>query len=279
MTPPMLTKLIRATILADTLMQCHNATRPYEATPGSADKLYDSRLADIKERIGQFSGLGFIRHKSWRLYEEAIAETVDKFDSLPRIDGGAKERVLLEGEILAKYHPGYNHGIVDQITELGYEVAVPPMLSFLEYATSGSTLKRETLGASSFAVWATKLGIDAMERMRRPARQALNQSIHFKAPPDIWALSEYATGISTSYSAGEGWLQSAEVAHAHEEESVNRAIFVQPFGCLAGHIVAEGVVRPLERRYPGLKIEVLNYAPDDDGTHQYNRLLGFLGQR
>jgi predicted nucleotide-binding protein (sugar kinase/HSP70/actin superfamily) len=277
MTPPMLTKLIRATILADTLMQCHNATKPYEVTPGSADELYNSRLADIKEKIGQFGGLGFTRQKGWRLYEEAIGEIVDKFDSLPRIDSGPKEKVLLEGEILAKYHPGYNHGIVDQITEQGYEAVVPPMLSFLEYASSGSTLRKETLGTNSFVVWATKLGVDAMERMRQPAREALDQSRHFEAPPNIWTLSGYATGISTSYSAGEGWLQSAEVAHAHEKESVNKAVFVQPFGCLAGHIVAEGVIRPLEDRYPGLKIEKLDYAPDDDGTHQRNRLLGFLG--
>lgn len=124
--------LAKATILADTLQQCANSTRPYEVEPGSTDRLTVECIEGLKERLSRMQGrLGIIATRGWREYVAAIKYIVDSFDGLERRGGVTpKDKTLVIGEIFANYQADYNYHIVERLEDIGREVELPDMLNF-----------------------------------------------------------------------------------------------------------------------------------------------------
>lgn len=67
---------------------------------------------------------------------------------------------------------------------------------------------------------------------------------------------------------GEGWLIPAEFA-SFAEHGVNNAVSLQPFGCIANHIVAKGIEKRVKRLYPKMNLLFLDF---DSGTSEANVL-------
>ncbi|MGN0374845.1 MAG: acyl-CoA dehydratase activase-related protein, partial [Butyrivibrio sp.] len=78
-TPKVLKRALMALQMGDVYMNVLYRTRPYEAVPGSADKL----AGEMKERcIKSLSG----KHLSMRQYNGDIKDMIDAFDALPLLD-------------------------------------------------------------------------------------------------------------------------------------------------------------------------------------------------
>jgi len=67
---------------------------------------------------------------------------------------------------------------------------------------------------------------------------------------------------------GEGWLIPGEIA-AFAESGVNNVVSVQPFGCIANHVVSKGVEKRIRDRYPSLNLLFLDF---DSGMSEVNIL-------
>ena len=48
---------------------------------------------------------------------------------------------------------------------------------------------------------------------------------------------------------GEGWLIAAEVA-AYAQRGISKVVCIQPFGCIANHVVAKGIEKRLKKSTP-----------------------------
>jgi predicted nucleotide-binding protein (sugar kinase/HSP70/actin superfamily) len=72
--------------------------------------------------------------------------------------------------------------------------------------------------------------------------------------------------LDLSNQFGEGWMIAAEVS-MYARQGVNRVVCVQPFGCIANHIVAKGIERRLKKLYPQLN---LLYLDTDGGMAEVN---------
>ena len=63
----------------------------------------------------------------------------------------------------------------------------------------------------------------------------------------IFKKAEYASEIlDLSNQFGEGWAIAGEVA-SFMREGIDRIVCVQPFGCIANHIVAKGIEKRLKK--------------------------------
>lgn len=250
-------------VYGDVLMKTLYATRPYERVPGSANRLYEkySRLARLNIRKG-----------SLRKFKEIIQQMVDDFDALPLNEDIKKPKVGVVGEILVKYHPTANNNIVDVIEQEGGEAVVLELMDFFLYGMYSKEFNFEHLSGDRKTMMVNKALIAVIERLRRPAREALMNSARFKPPAFISETAEKAQEIlSLGSQCGEGWLLTGEMVELIDSGVENIAC-LQPFACLPNHVTGKGMMKALRKRNPRANIVAVDYDPGASNVNQLNRI-------
>ena len=81
--------------------------------------------------------------------------------------------------------------------------------------------------------------------------------------------------ISLNAQFGEGWLISGEMV-SFATHSVHHVISLQPFGCIANHIVEKGIEKKIKSLYPQMNILSLDFDSSVSDVNIINRLLLFI---
>jgi predicted nucleotide-binding protein (sugar kinase/HSP70/actin superfamily) len=245
----------------DLLMRLSLRTRPYEAEPGSADRLYQAWAARCKKNV--------IRGR-WRQYVADVRGMTQDFAALP-IDPAPRPRVGIVGEILVKYHANANEKLVEIIEAEGGEAVVPDLASFISYCLYDPVFANAKLSGKLLPRLAGQAGISALEFLKRPIAKAL-AGTRFGETHGIYSMAELAGGmVSLANQAGEGWLLSAEMMRLIES-GVNNVLCIQPFACLPNHITGKGAMKEIKRRYKGANILALDYDISVSNVNQLNRI-------
>lgn len=264
-TPALIQHGLYALEFGDIFLRCLYRTRPYEAVPGSADKLYEKWK---KETIAFVSRKGVLSHSK---YKKMCREIICDFDNLPRVDV-KKPRVGIVGEILVKFHPAANNYLADLLESEGAEAVVPDLTDFLLYCFYNTGFKADHLGMSKKSKLVGRLGIRFFEWLRSAARDELEKSKHFDAPAHIDDLAKYAKDIvSEGNQTGEGWFLTGEMLELIHTGTPN-IVCTQPFACLPNHVVGKGVIKELRHRYPESNIVAIDYDPGASEVNQLNRI-------
>ncbi len=262
-TPAMLYQAIYALQYGDLLMMCLYRTRPYEIEPGSATRLFEHWMTACKEQL--------MRGVKMSEFKRTVNAIVDDFDVLPLQGEGTKPKVGVVGEILVKFHPTANNQIVEQIEAEGCEVVVPGLIEFFLFGIAGGIFQRE-IGKSAKSAMGSRIGLEAIRRLRLPVTRALKRSVRFEPPANIYEIAEYAAEIlSLCNSMGEGWLLTGEMVELIKTGCPN-IVCTQPFACLPNHVVGKAVIKELRRRYPESNIVAVDYDPGASEVNQLNRI-------
>jgi predicted nucleotide-binding protein (sugar kinase/HSP70/actin superfamily) len=263
-TPDLLRRAVYAFVYGDLLMQCLYRTRPYEAVAGSAQEAFDRWMTICCDQIDSKINRG--------IYKRTVREIVKEFDNLPLVGDGTKPRVGVVGEILVKFHPTANNGIVDIIEAEGCECVVPGLVEFFLFGISGGIWQHRELTKTWKSEIGTRLSLAAVQRWRAPVFKALRKSKRFTPPATIYELANYAREIlSLCNSMGEGWLLTAEMIELIHSGAPN-IVCTQPFGCLPNHVTGKGVIKELRRRHPESNIVAVDYDPGASEVNQLNRI-------
>ena len=260
----MLYQAIYGILYGDLLMMCLYRTRPYEVEPGSAQHLFDHWMTVCRKQLA----IGVSR----RQWKRTCRQIVEDFDTLPLAGEGTKPRVGVVGEILVKFHPTANNQVVDVIEHEGCEAVVPGLTEFFLFGIAGAIFQKEPLGRSAMGAVGSRIGLWALDVLRRPLNKALRDSVRFEPPANIYELAEYASEIlSLCNSMGEGWLLTAEMVELIRTGAPN-VVCAQPFACLPNHVVGKSVIKELRRRYPESNIVAVDYDPGASEVNQLNRI-------
>lgn len=93
----------------------------------------------------------------------------------------------------------------------------------------------------------------------------------------IFVKAEYASEIlDLSNQFGEGWLIAGEVA-SYARQGINRIVCMQPFGCIANHIVAKSIEKRLKKFYPQINLLYLDVDGGMAEVNLQNRLHFLIG--
>ncbi|MDF2952647.1 MAG: 2-hydroxyglutaryl-CoA dehydratase [Anaerocolumna sp.] len=130
-------KSIMALLYGDLLMRMLYGTRPYEKKPGAAELLYEKWNLEAKANI---------RYGNKKIFQSNIRSMIREFDQVDVVET-KKPKVAIVGEILAKYHPVANNGIISALEEGGAEVVLPDLLDFFFYSLYNADFKYKYLGA------------------------------------------------------------------------------------------------------------------------------------
>ncbi len=255
-------KAMMAAFIGDLLMRVLYRVRPYEAEPGSANKLYEKWNAKAEEML---------KSNSIFKYRKLIRGIIRDFDRLPILPV-KKPRVGVVGEILVKFHPTANNDIVNVIEKEGAECVMPDLMDFLFYTFSDGVFRHRELAFPKseerngrIAVWAIGLYRKYMEKLLRKSRR-------FDPPTSIWKMMDSVKGlVQIGNISGEGWFLTAEMVELIHE-GVPSIACVQPFACLPNHITGKGMIKALRKKFPGSNISAIDFDPGASEVNQLNRL-------
>ena len=94
----------------------------------------------------------------------------------------------------------------------------------------------------------------------------------YTRPASVFTQAEYASEVlDLANQYGEGWNIAAEGA-CFSRAGINRVVCLQPFGCIANHIIAKGIEKRLKKLYPDVNLLYLDIDGGMAEVHLQNRL-------
>ncbi len=263
LTVPLMIKAVYAVTFGDIFMRCVYRMRPYEEVPGSVNAVHQKWIKKCCDAL--------VGHMSFSKFKKLCREMIAEFDAIP-IKNIAKPRVGIVGEILVKFSPAGNNYLVELLEQEGAEAVVPDLMDFMFYCFYNQLYKAENLGTSKKSANLCKLGIKAIEMLRKPAAKAFAASKHFDPPAKIAETAKAAAEIvSLGNQTGEGWFLTGEMLELIHTNTPN-IVCTQPFACLPNHVVGKGVIKELRKRHPEANIVAIDYDPGASEVNQLNRI-------
>ena len=254
---------IKASVYGDLLQNVSNRMRPYELRRGETDRLYEEWMTLAKADLIDGNYLSYRRN---------IKEIVRQFDAIPIDETLVKPRVGIVGEILVKYHPVANNFIEKVLHDEGAEVVMPDFVDFFLYCAHDAIVKRELLGGTRKDKIFAEIFIQFVEFFRRPMKNALKNSKHFRAPHDIKETARLASRfVSNGNLSGEGWLICGEMV-ALIENDIRNVVCLSPFACLPNHIIAKGVMHSLRENFDNVNVVAIDCDAGSSEVNQLNRI-------
>ncbi len=254
---------IKASVYGDLLMNVSNRMRPYEIRRGETDKLFDECMTAAKADLVDGNFLSF---------RSNVKNFVRMFDAIAIDENLSKPKVGIVGEILVKYHPVANNFLEKVLHEEGAEVVMPDFVDFFLYCAYDEIVKRELLGGSRKDKFFSEIFIQFIEFFRRPMKNALKDSRHFRAPHSIKDTAKLASQfVSTGNLNGEGWFLTGEMVKLIDE-GVENVVCLQPFACLPNHLTGKGVMHALRQNFERANIVAIDCDAGSSEVNQLNRL-------
>jgi predicted nucleotide-binding protein (sugar kinase/HSP70/actin superfamily) len=94
----------------------------------------------------------------------------------------------------------------------------------------------------------------------------------------VATIAETATSVvQLTHQYGEGWLLPGEIGE-FVKSGVNNVLCLQPFGCIANHVIAKGVARRLKAVFPRLNLLFLDLDAGGSEVNLFNRAYFFVEQ-
>ncbi len=259
-TPVMALRAAAAAFWGDALMLLGNQTRPYEVSPGEADRLTEKWTALLSGDLRRNRNL-----TPWDILRRCREIAAD-FRAVPK-EGRKTQKIAVVGELYTKYCGLGNWRLEEYLERQGCEVGVNGLtwyaLYYIDTHLGECPLPVRLAGKTLRA-----LVLDFQKRFVKVLRV---EGFSTLPPyPEVKALA-----IPSGCALGCGWFLSAEAA-AWVREGHRKVLAAMPFGCLPGHIYARGIYARLQRELPGGLVVGVDYdASTREGTVQ-NRIRMLL---
>ena len=206
---------------------------------------------------------------------ELIGQAAEEFDSI--VEDKEVPAVGIVGEIFLKFNPFAHQFLARKIIEKGCEV-VPPLLSpfFLQEFVNAIVSKHMGLKCSHVPDFLLKSIYSLIWRREKKINRIASRFRYFRPFTNIFDEAKGVNGVvSLAAQFGEGWLLPSDII-SMVRQGVNNVASLQPFGCIANHIVSKGIEKKLKKQYPQLNLVSLDFDSGVSAVNVANRLLLFL---
>ncbi len=254
----MLKLLFVTTMYADCIAKMYYATAVREIHAGTSRNLRKKYIAAAHACI-----LSRDYDQFFSLLDAAVTD-FNRVDIDDRVDG----KIGIVGEIYIKYNAFGNQFLAEFLMENRVEPVIPPIL---DYFIQDFVNYRENIRAHIRHRKITDILGQFIETFLNTFHKKIDhrfEAFRFYTPfHDIRKVAKKAGRIlSLVNQFGEGWLIPGEIA-CLAEDGVTHVVSVQPFGCIANHIVSKGVEKRIKALYPDMNLLYLDF---DAGTSEVN---------
>ena len=259
--------LIRPTLealyFADALAKLYYPAAPRERIPGVARKLYDHYLNAAQPLLAK---------RNYRAIRQLMRDAAGAFTDIT--DTTKQVPVVgVVGEIYVKYNSFSNHGVVRWLMEHGVEVVPPAITGFFSTSIPNAFINREQhIRKDGLSPWQAKL-VNRLLLHYAHVYDRLCSDYPFYRPftdiMDIWHKSRRV--INSAADFGEGWFLPGEICDL-ADHGIHKVVSLQPFGCIANHIISKGIERRYKDLYPHLSLLFLDFDAGTSDANITNRL-------
>ena len=250
-------------LFSDAIANMFYSTVTREKIKGSSQKVVDKFYSKI---------IPFIETLQPQKIYESLNFAVKEFNNIDVYDK-LYPKIGIVGEIFIKYNSFGNNNVVKWLIEQGVEVVVPPLTDFfLQDFVNFDINKKLHLrkaGIRDFILFFfekySNLYVNKVNRMMKHYKRY--QTYHNVR--DLSKKADKIVSIANQY--GEGWLIPAEIA-SFAEDGINQVVSLQPFGCLANHIISKGIEKRIKEKYPDMNLLFLDFDNDVSEINIINRL-------
>lgn len=204
-----------------------------------------------------------------------IARAAKDFDDIT--EDKELPAVGIVGEIFLKFNPFAHQFLERRIINNGCEV-VPPLLLpfFLQEFVNTIVQKHMGLKCSHVPDFLVKSVYSLIWRREEKVNRIASRFRYFRPFTNIFDEAKEVNGVvSLAAQFGEGWLLPSDII-SMVKQGVNNVASLQPFGCIANHIVSKGIEKKLKAMFPQLNLVSLDFDSGVSAVNVTNRLLLFL---
>lgn len=254
-------------MFTDALSDLYHASAIREEEKGSAQRLADHYLNAFMR--------GEIPVEKAALLD-TLEMAVQDFNSLA-VGQQSYPRAGIVGEIYVKYNAFSNNFAADWLMSQEIEVVMP---TFLEFFAGGivslNTSVQTRVKRPDFLWMFSFLGLKLI-RSFLGKFDSIKRKFRFYHPhPDISEIAHRAQEIvSLNHQYGEGWLIAGEIA-SFANAGINNVLCLQPFGCIANHVIAKGVQKRIKELYPQVNLLFLDADAGVSEVNFFNRMHFFV---
>lgn len=259
--------IVTSLFFGDAIAEMYNAAIVREKAPGQALAVRNKYLKACAKAILDNDAKAMVL-----LTEQAAREfdaiTIDK--DVPKVG--------IVGEIFLKFNHFSHQNIERYIISKGIEV-VPPLLApfFLQEFVNAEAKKHLRLSCSRVPDMVVRGIYEAVVgRYMRKINKAASHFRYFRPFTNIYDDAKEVKGIvSMAAQFGEGWLLPSEII-GYLHDGVENVVSLQPFGCIANHVISKGIEKKLHKLFPQLNMVSLDFDSGVSAVNVTNRLLLFL---
>lgn len=254
---------VHTVLYADCLAKLYHAAVVREKKTGTAialkDKYTQAALPLIESNDSK--GLKELLHMAVTEFSEAV----DKEKQVPVIG--------LVGEIYVKYNGFSNKFVINWLEDHGVEVVPPALIGFLTTGFVNNHINRE-LGIKEvkFPQWLNDWVYHKLWKKMEEFNRICAPFPFYRPLTHIFNDAELAKKVvNLAGDFGEGWFLPGEICHL-AESGIQNVVSLQPFGCIANHIISKGVEKRLKQLYPQLSLLFLDFDSGTSEANVFNRL-------
>ena len=263
--------LVYAILYADAMQQMYSSITIREQNNGDARELFDKYIG---------GGVEVVRKNDHKALLELLERAVLDFNAV-----AIKERefmkVGLVGEIYVKYNNYGQANMTEWIRSKNIEVVTPPVLDFVMqyFVNSKVNIRNELKRATLVERYMNPIFWNYMNRRMAKVEQMLKKFRFYTPSESIYKKAEFAEEIlDLSNQFGEGWQIAADVA-CFSRMGIDRVVCMQPFGCIANHIVGKGIEKRIKKLYPNMSLLYLDLDDGAASVNLQNRLHFLIGHQ
>jgi predicted CoA-substrate-specific enzyme activase len=255
---------LAAILFGDCIAKFYHAAAVREKDKGEARRLRQYYLDEAGKLI--------LANRPDALYQ-LVGTAAKRFDEII-IPADNLPKVGLVGEIYLKFNGFANKNVAEWLIERKIEV-MPPLLT--GFFTQAFVNRKENLRTHVEKAGMPQFVYDFFHTLVQKKIGKVNKLAsafrYFTPITNIFEEAEHGKEIITlSAQFGEGWLLPAEIV-SFAKEGTNNVISLQPFGCIANHIVSKGVEKKIKTLYPQMNLLSLDYDSGVSEVNIINRLL------
>lgn len=249
----------RALVAADTLRKMLLRTRPYEVTPGSADKCYEASLKDFCETLERSCADPGCQLKS---LVESMIRGRERFRQMPARYGTDMPLIGVVGEIFCRLNTFSNEDLIHKLESYDSEAWLSDIIEWIGYTNFEQRRKLNLVGRT----WTfDMLKALVREHVQHSDEHALMAPFRddfagYEEPPidEVIALAE--PYLPAGGALGEMVLSVGKAAYL-AKKGADGIVDISPFTCMNG-IVSEAIYPRLSKDYGGIPIRNFYF----DGT-------------
>ena len=252
-----------ALLFVDALSKLYYPSAVREIRKGEAKRVQQKYLNLAKPLIAQKQNKELLL-----LIQKAAAE----FELI--IDPTIKTPIIgVVGEIYVKYNSFSHKNVVNWLIEQGIEVVAPSLYNFFICEFVNLHIKKELhIKKTSFPQFLTDFLFKRVEKIAEKFDNAASSFPFYRSFADLEKDALNASKvINLAAQFGEGWLIPAEIA-SFAESNINNVISLQPFGCIANHVISKGIEKRIKKTHPKINLLFLDFDGGTSDANVMNRL-------